>query len=497
MIKYFIVLVLDIICITGCMPIDKNKNIEAHREIDWIYQVDSLIMPYWMSAEAIGNPTGNFPAYRYNDGRIIDHNNLDYSILNATYTKYYMNNTDSLRRDFLRVKSRMIYGYCMSYHMTGNEEYLVIAKRSLEYLKQNGAFAENSAVSFWDIEGNPRPEIHQRNTQDLAYALLGPTAYYYLTRDAEVLELILSIHQFTWEKYYEQSDLKENTKLMKWVLEDFEGDNSYTKDMIGPMDQLNAYLLLLARTVPDSIADKLKNRSKILAYSLKDNFYSKDYNIFWGRLDNKTFNAPNTDFGHSIKTFWMIHVAAKLNSDQELENFAEEGAKNLLRTAYRENGSWYSKYKNTSLDRDANIFGFQYMELDQMAATMSFSDTSIYSNYLKYTYPYFEEHMIDYKYKGLNDALTANGKPDMLGFKAGWFGGNFHGMEHALIGYLSTANFNEQDIELYYAFAQDPGRDKIEPYHYTADIVEIETSDFQDSNLDGLTKNKITFQNIR
>ena len=486
-----VLLTFSLVCLFGCTERSTNESMVSQSRFDWIYQVDSLIMPFWMTQEAIGNPVGNFPAYRYSDGSIIDSGNINYDVLNPAFTQYYMSNTDSLRRDFLRVKSRMIYGYCIAFHLTGNEDYLVIAKLALDFLIDQGAFVENSAITFWDVEGNAHPDILQRNSQDLAYALLGPTTYFYLTGDVEVLKMIMRIHEFTWEKYYEQSDLKENTKLMKWVLEDFEDDKANAKDLIGPMDQLNAYLVLLARMAPDSLATELNNRSRILDYSLNDNFYSEDYNLFWGRLDNKTFDAPNTDFGHSIKTFWMIYVAAKLTGDEGLEDFAEKGARRLFSTAYRENGSWYSKYKNDSLKKDPAILGFQYMELDQMAATLSFSDTSIYSQYLKYTYPYFEKNLLDY------GALTADGEPISFGFKVGWFAGNFHNMEHALIGYLSTANYHNDDIILYYAFANDPIKEKIQPYHYDADIVDLISSEFQDSNLDGLTKTTVTFRNIR
>ena len=325
-----IVPVLTIMCLFfGCrQKMDNSRNVLLENKTDWIYHVDSLLMPFWMSEDALGNPPGNYPAYRYPNGREIDPANLDYKFLAPEFHQFYMENTDSLRRDFIRVKSRQVYGYCIAFHLTGNEEYLVNAKLGLDYLIKKGAYDDRSAVTFWDQSGNANPEILQRNTQDLAYALLGPSTYYYLTRDPEILNLVLNINRFVWQEYYENSELKENTKLMAFVAEDFEFDSTQQKELLAPLDQLNAYLLLMARIVPNSLSKELLGKASILAYSMKDNFYSEDYNIFWGSLNKKELSGA-TDFAHSIKTFWMIHVTAKLTKDKILEDFASEGAKKL------------------------------------------------------------------------------------------------------------------------------------------------------------------------
>ena len=347
--------IIWLICLSSCAELtEKSKSVSANK-IDWKYHVDSLLMPFWMSADAQGKTAGNYTAYRYSNGKAVDPSKLDFEILNPDYHQFYMANTDSLRRDFVRVKSRQIYGYCIAYHITGNESYLFNAKLGLDYLIRKNVYADSSAVTFWDKKGNSHPTRFQRNAQDLAYALLAPTIYYYLTRDEEILDIILKNNQFIWKEYYEKSDLTENTKLMKWVLEDFEGDSTNIKELLAPLDQLNAYLLLLAKIAPDSLSTIFQNQIQKLAYSIKDNFYSPEYNIFWGRLNKKSFDG-NSDFAHSIKTFWMLYIAANYIHDKSLAAFAIKGADQLLKTAYlEETGSWASKYRDSSLVLDKTI----------------------------------------------------------------------------------------------------------------------------------------------
>ena len=110
---------------------DNSLKSISETKIDWTYHVDSLLMPFWMSNNALGNPPGNYPAYRYSDGSAIDPTNLDSTLLVPDYQQFYMENTDSLRRDFIRVKSRQIYGYCIAFQLTGNEKYLEYAKLGL------------------------------------------------------------------------------------------------------------------------------------------------------------------------------------------------------------------------------------------------------------------------------------------------------------------------------------------------------------------------------
>ncbi len=305
----------------GCQPkMDNSQDFIKEDKTDWIYHVDSLLMPFWMSDDALGNPPGNYPAYRYPDGSPIDPDNLDYNVIVPEYQQFYM----------------------------------------------------------------------------------------------------------------------------------------------------------------------------------EDNFYSEDYNLFWGRLNKKEMGG-HTDFAHSIKTFWMIHVTAKLTDDKALANFAREGAKKLLKTAFiEEKGSWASKFLDESLELDRSAFAWHNTELDQMAATLSFEDTSLYSKYLQHTYPYFEKYMIDHNNKGTYWARSEDEVVIEVGFRSGWHMANFHDLEHALIGYLSTANYYGDDIELYFAFKQkiNPEKEIVQPYHYNAEIEEIIKSEFKNPLLSNLTKTKVTFDRI-
>ncbi len=337
----------------------------ADQKIDWIHQVDSLLMPYWMQEDALGYPAGNFPNYRFNNGEIVNPEEFDFSTVPSFLSSFIIEQTDSLRRDFLRIKSRQTFAYCVAFHLTGNEQYLSMAKMGVDFLIKNGDYESGAPVTFWE-DNIGKPKILQRNSQDLAYSLTGLSMYYYLTRDEAILEKIIPVKNHIFSNYFDRSLLTEQTKLFMLVTENFEHDTTTSRLLVTALDQLNAYLLLLAPIVPDELENSFNDDIRRTCYAIKNNFYSEEYNVFWGDLNDKTLEQVQTDFGHSIKTFWMFYLVGKLIKDQNLTEFARTKAMKLLETAYiEETGSWAQKFSDETLAIDKGKIWWSYAELDQ------------------------------------------------------------------------------------------------------------------------------------
>lgn len=487
-----------LVAFQACKKDPNSKNLT--QDIDWIYQVDSLLMPYWMTEDAQGTPVGNFPTYRYRNGAVVDPAQFDFASVPEMLAPFVIVQTDSFKREFLRIKSRQTYAYGVAYHLTGNEAYLKLAKKGVDYLLEHGEYQSGSPVTYWqDGEGFPEPK--QRNTQDLAYALTGLAMYYYLTRDKQVFDAILKVKNYVFDNYYESSSLHEKSKLMIWVLEDDESGKKDDRFLLATLDQINAYALFVTPFLPDSFRTIFREDVKNLAYSLKDNFYDDKHNLFWGNLNNKVIGESPTDFGHSIKSLWMCYLSGKLVADEALSSFAKTNALKLLETAYlQDTGSWAEMYSDSTLALSKGAVWWSHTELNQMAATLSLADTSLYTKYLKQTYRYWENHMIDHEHKETWLGRDEQGHilfpelPKTLHWKNG-----FHSLEHALIGYLSTTNYHGKEATLYYAFEKDhePVPQKIKPYYFNADIEQVSRSNFEHGDFDGLSKTKIVFKNLR
>ncbi|MFN7657388.1 MAG: hypothetical protein ACK5P3_04425, partial [Dolichospermum sp.] len=123
-----------------------------------------------------------------------------------------------------------------------------------------------------------------------------------------------------------------------------------------------------------------------VATIMSEQFYTPDKNIFWGAITdskNKKLATDHTDFGHSIKTLWLIYEVGKLTGHYDLVLFAQEAAPKILEAAYLEDGTWgrrINEYGQVERDKEWWILA----ELDQVAATLSLRDPS-YAKYLPTT----------------------------------------------------------------------------------------------------------------
>src|SRR5262245_16253611 len=118
--------------------------------------------PYWAMPEAKGSPAGNFPTWR-------------------TMTGALTNRTDRKPR----MLGRQTFGYAIEYLLTGDPEKLALSRAGHRWILDH---AWDTTVGGWfadlDADGNPTGS-GAKLTQDGAYTVMGPAAYFFVTRDAE------------------------------------------------------------------------------------------------------------------------------------------------------------------------------------------------------------------------------------------------------------------------------------------------------------------------
>ena len=99
---------------------------------------------------------------------------------------------------------------------------------------------------------------------------------------------------------------------------------------------------------------------KKIADILIPQFYSEKYKFSWGTEDNigsMTLGTDHTDFGHSIKTFWVIMKIGELLGEPFYIDFARPKIDKLLKKAsIKKTGSWARHFdENGGLDTDKEV----------------------------------------------------------------------------------------------------------------------------------------------
>ena len=468
----------------------------------WITHVKEDLLKFWDMPTALGEPLGNFPTYRCNDGTLFE--------IEAPCPE--LSNADpgivKLDRDYTRAKSRQVFAYGIAFHMTGEEKYLHYAVAGAEWLMEHAM--DGHGAASWFTDGEALPSNLQRTSQDMAYAVSGIAFLYYLTHDDRYIKAVIELKQHIFKTYFDQ-----DWGLLRWVREaNADGDTVERKELVSQLDQVYGYMLWTTMALPES---KMKRQwmeeLNRLATTMRDQFFSDSYGLYWGSIttmeqrnlaDYAGKENPHTDFGHSIKTLWLTYRIGILTGDTGLVNFARPHMYTILDRAYIENtGSWARGFKPTApggrqWTLDHNKEWWSLAELDQTAATLALVDP-IFARVLPRTYDYWFTHMVDKEHGGVWHMVKAeDNQPDRSMPKQHSWKNAFHVFEHALVGYITSEQLHDEPTTLHYAFSGEVANETVHPYLYFGEIVKREPgAAFTHPALQGFTATKVTFNAVR
>lgn len=430
----------------------------------WLTHFVRDILPYFTSPEALGQPVGHFPTFRYPDGEpMAPGARLRPEFRELPERAPWL----GLRvgRTYTRMVSRQTYVLGVAYHLTGDPRYLVWAKAGVDHILRDLADGEGSFCS-WIERGSCLPAPPQRTAQDVAYALLGPSFYAYLTQDPEVLAAITRAQRSFFASYRDPQ-----TGLLRWVLEASEDPpdrhSPEQVEIVAQLDQINAYMLLLAPVVPEPERERWRSDLASLSRLLLTRFYDAERNVFWGRIDAPEFRRlgghHHTDVGHTAKTLWMLSRVGPLLGDKEMERVAREGGLRLVDSVFRPDaGAWGDGWnEDGSLKTGASWWAFA--EVDQLAATLALADPRA-ARHLPRTYEFWFTNFVDYRHGGVWPFPIPLGE-DAPVLKAHLWKNGYHEAEHALVGYITGNALRKEPVHLYFAPAagQTP---VVRPYYF-------------------------------
>ncbi len=459
----------SLICV-GSLAAEPGQSLSSPNGQQWLKHVRDGLAPYWMMDSAYGNPPGNFPTFRCDNGQVLEETNVCPELDMGWITAYF-------GREYTRMKSRQTYAYGVLYHLTGDPAALKRARQGAYYLIEHLRDKDHGGFVSFTVNGQAGLEWQQRTAQDQAYALVGLAMYYYLTRDKVVEQALIEQQAFIFNQYR----LNDGQGLA-WVLKDGDDQSAKQRELVAQLDQINAYLLLVAPLLPEPAQAKWRGDLKWLTKVMLTHYHSTDEQRFYGAIHHKAVmmaDANHNDFGHTIKAYWMTYLTAKQLDNSEWAELAEQGMRQTLNKAsYLQDFNSVAHFFSPQLQtqwHDSKIPAWQsrpyhygsssweWAELDQAAMTLSMLDGS-YLETLHYTGQTFIDAWVDHKYGGvgLNPKST----------KAFHWGNGYHQFEHALVGYIWAQQVNDRPVTLYYALP-DQSDPILEPYYFQGSIESI------------------------
>lgn len=449
----------------------------------WMEHFQRDLIRWWDDMRAVGTPEGNYPSTRCNDGTVVN--------FSAACAEVRGNSWLMQGDQYMVAMSRQIYGYGVAFHVTGDPKYLRMMKTGVDYFR-SVAFDRSAGgtYSYRTRTGQPMPRVEWRNPQELAYAQLGIGFYYYLTRDPEVLPDLLASKDYIFKNYW-NSDLG----VLQWQLADSTGARALEPRLVATLDQLNAYMVLLTPVLPEPYRAEWTLDMVNLAYGMIGQFYSAKDGLFLlntSTAEQRDLTRTTVDFGHTIKSLWMLRYIGQIADDPFLIEFAEEmGPKVLARAWQQDSGSWASEQRPGGLN--TNKSWWIYAELDQFGATMALQDAS-YLNYLPRSYQYWLTYFVDSNFGEVWTELDGTTHRPLTNLPKQWPWKNaYHSMEHALVAYITTAQLQGQPVILYFAIRGDLEKQVVRPYFYRGRIEAVQRTPHPDA----VSIDRVTFRGVR
>ena len=294
----------------------------------WLEHVERDLSALWMRDELAGRPLGSFPTFICADGAAFDPTAPCPSLAEAGDWV-----TRELDRQYVRMLSRQIYTYGVIYHLTGNRTALERAGAGARFILEKAWDRDTGSVATFLVDGRPGLEPPQRTTQSLAYALLGPAFYYYLTRDPEILELIQSVKSHVFGEYW-----SEDWRMLKWNHREAGEDTPDRQELVAQLDQINAYMLLMLPLLEGEPEAVWRTDLERLVETLLRDFHDAESKRFYGYLHDekgRLWGERHNDFGHTSKAYWMLYLTGRKLGKSEWVATARSGLDDALDKAFR------------------------------------------------------------------------------------------------------------------------------------------------------------------
>jgi hypothetical protein len=284
--------------------------------------------------------------------------------------------------------------------------------------------------------------------------------------------------------------------MFRWVLEDSpDGDKKDQHEIVAQLDQIYGYMMLVTPCLPEPHQSTWKKRLIKLAHILMDRFYSPRTEMFWGAIDDtsvKRWGTPHTDFGHSVKTFWLISLIGSITDNYEMFVSAQRRAAGILDLAYLEDSGTWARCLKPDGNRDEDKEWWVHCELDQVAGALALNDPA-YLRYIVRTYDYWFTKMVDHEHHEIWPMLSGATHQPVEGFpKQHSWKNALHSFAHALISYLFAQQLHGEAATLYFAWEETPPKRRITPYFYQATVQEI----IETATKAGQKRQKVLFSTV-
>lgn len=432
----------------GHVPPPQAEVSPVLRADTWKTHYIEDIQPYWTHPAALGEPAGNFPSWRGMSGAVAG---------------------PSTRRP--RMIARQVYTYAMGYALTGNLELLGHAALGVRWLQTKAVDPRGGCHAQLDANGDPVGNA-PKTAQDQAYCALGFAAWFFVTGDPAAEAQVLAIRDLLMEpgQFWDPvaGRILDGRTADMGAEVDLEDDGGW--ELVAQLDAVNAFMLLVQPALSDpERRDQFLADLRALGEVMIREFYADG--TFWGVHNQKgQYGSRHADFGHGLKTYWMLLQIDKRLPDHPFKAFLEREMPAAIDRAFdRENGRWAKRPTGPNTVEYGSDW-WVYAEADQAAATWNLRDHAR-TGALERSWAAWRRDYVD-RTRAVREVVPSIDRDgawvwnwtDEDNAKCNQWKNGFHSTEHALVGYLLGSYLEDKPATLH--FAPIPAPENFRAYAY-------------------------------
>ena len=357
--------------------------------------------------------------------------------------------------------SRHIFAYAVAYLLSGNENYLDIARETKDFLinhawdKQYGGWFD-----VLDRQGNPVESTKSLFIQ--AYAVTGLSMYYFVTHDRDVLWYIERSNTLLETKAWDHINGGYfNTMDREWGVLD---SQKTFAAQVAPVSGYLLYLYLATRNrkyldQAEKIMDVVCARMIDREHGWVLETFDKGWNYIPGTPDK-------VNIGHNLEVAWILMRLCFLKDDPSYLHITAELEVNLNQYGFaRKNGFWYTSIERQYSERHDAFTYWWVQAYGNMFNLCLFrmSGEKAYLHDFEQGARFWDSFFIDRKHGDtFFSVFQTGGVKDSI--KANPFKASYHSMEHCLLNF-AYLNFwvSRQPVELHFAVNTAAGKDTLYP----------------------------------
>ena len=223
------------------------------------------------------------------------------------------------------LNARILWTFSAAFRHSGQEEHLLLAKRSFNFLLEHFLDKEFGGI-YWSVDAQGKPENIRKQIYALAFAIYGLSEYYLATGENRALEVAKELfgwiesHSFDkeyggyFEAFSRDGKLLDDLRLSP-------KDRNDPKTMNTHLHILEAYANLYRAWPDEMLAGQLEGLIVIFLQHIID---PDTYHLKLFLTKDWVVTADLVSFGHDIEAAWLLLEAAEVLGKKELiEKVAE------------------------------------------------------------------------------------------------------------------------------------------------------------------------------